>query len=460
MMKKFLAIVCALAVMLMLLAGCGGKTDDGKSDGKDNTEYTDSGKISVEFWSTWTGSAAEDIQTMADDFNASQDKYEVSVIYNGGYKDAWTKFTAMPKEDWPELVYMNAEKMPDFLYEDGLCVPMQQFADAESYDMSNIHQALLGHYSDGEGNLIMMPMGNTMTGFFYNAELCKSAGIDPYSLNNFPDFVEACRKIAAATDCDVPLGLIRNPIVYTFLYTAEGINGLDNDNGRSDFPTKSLIDADPLKSATVEYLTAIKTMSAEGLMAPFSGSMQDFIDLFCSEEIAFLFTTCASTTAIYDTIDGAFEFGFLPAPTASANGERISTPAGGGGLFIPDNGKSANQQGAWEFIKFILQDKYTSMFSRATGYLPITKSTVEDADYQAYMKEVFITAQYCLDAQANSDPEASYTPGWPAGMDNSTYIYDAIDAVMADPNADVTAVTEKLQKNLQDQLDLVNMIRE
>lgn len=459
-MKKFLAILCALAMLMTLLAGCGDKPAGGDGDGEDKTEYTESGKISVEFWSTWTGSAADDIQTMADDFNASQDEYEVTVIYNGGYKDAWTKFLAMPKEDWPELVYMNAEKMPDFLYEDGLCAPIQQFADAESYDMSNIHQALLGHYSDGEGNLLMMPMGNTMTGFFYNATLCEQAGIDPYSLDNFPDFVEACRKLKANTDCDVPFGMIRNPIVYTFPYTAEGIMGLNNDNGRSDFPTESMAGSDPLKTATVDYLTAIQTMAAEGLMAPFSGSMQDFIDSFCSEDICFLFTTCASTTAIYNTVDGAFEFGFLPSPTASANGERVSTPAGGGGLFIPDNGKSANQQGAWEFIKFIMQDKYTSLFSRATGYLPITKSTVNDPDYQAYMKEVFITAQYCLDAQANSDPESSYTPGWPAGMDHSTYIYDAIDTVMANPNADVVAVTEKLQKNLQDQLDLVNMIRE
>ncbi len=460
-MKKFLAILCVLAMVMTMLVGCGasGSGDDSAGSSGAETKYTADGKISVEFWSTFTGSTGEVVQSMADDFNASQDKYEVTVIYNGGYQDSWAKFLAMPKSDWPELLYINAEKMPDFIYEDGLCVSLQDYVEADNYDLSTIQSSLLGHYSDSEGNLLMMPMGNTMVGFFYNKTLCDQAGVDPYALDNFPDFVEACRKIAANTSCEMPLSMGRNPIYYTFLYTGEGIKGMDNNNGRDAFPTQSMVGSEPLKSATTEYLTAIQTLAAEGLMHPFSGSTQDFIDGFSTGKSCFMFFTCASTTAIYETMNGAYEFGFLPAPSASAGGKAVATPAGGGGLFIADNNRTENQQGAWEFIKFIMQDKYTSLFARTTGYLPVTSTTVNDPEYQEYMNTVFKTAQYCMDAQENSDPTASYTPAWPAGMDYATGIYAAIDTVMMEPGADVAAVVEKLQKDLQDQLDLVNMVR-
>ena len=457
-MKKFLAILCMLA-MLLTLAACGEKPDDDGSAGGDNTRYTADGKIAVDFWSTWSGSTGEKVQQMADDFNASQDKYFVTVNYNGGYGDTWTKFLAMPKTDWPDIVYINAEKMPDFMYEPGLAKPMQDFIDAEGYDTSNIQDSLIGQYSDGNGDLLMMPMGNTMVGFFYNKTLCDQAGVDPAELKHFPDFVEACRKVNKATGCPTPLAMGRNPIYYTFLYTAEGIKGLNNNNGRDEFPTESMLGADPLKKATTEYLTAIADLAKDGLMAPFSGSTQDFIDMFSTGKTCFMFFTCSSATAIYNTMNGAYEFGFLPAPSASADGVVNSTPAGGGGLFIPDNSRTENQQGAWEFTKFLMEDAQTSLFARQTGYLPVTKSTVNDPEYQKYMTEVFKTAQLCMDAQAVSDPATSFTPAWPAGMDYATPIYTAIDTVMADPSVSIDSVVATLQQSLQDALDLVVMVR-
>ena len=454
-MKKLLVILMVLSVAFTAFAQAGGET----AQPAKAAEPT--GPIQVEFWSTWTGGTGEKIQQMADAFNASQSKYVVTVVYNGGYGDSWAKLLSLPKEEWPELVYMNAERMASLMYEDGLCTPMQKFIDEEKYDLSDIQACLIGHYSDSKGNLIMMPMGNTVVGFFFNADLCEKAGIDPYSLKHFPDFYEAAKKVKAATGCETPVAIGRNVIYYTFLITGEGIKVLDNNNGRDAFPTKVLLDQPEQKQATVEYLSTIQKLAADGLMAPYAGSTQDFVDLFGTQKCCFMFFTCSSCTAVNRTAqaNGGFNFGFLPAPSASANGTVLATPAGGGGLFIPANGDDAAQRGAWEFVKFLNQPQNTSLFARQTGYLPITKSTATEPDYQEYMKTVFKTAQYVMDFQAASDPAASYTMAWPTGMDYGTAINQTIDAVMADPTLDIGAVVDGLQATLQEQLDLVNAIR-
>ena len=453
-MKKLLVILMVLSVAMMAFAQGGSEAQTTKAE-----EPT--GPIQVEFWSTWTGGTGEKVQQMADDFNASQDKYVVTVVYNGGYADSWAKLVSLPREEWPELVFMNAERMASLLYEDGLCTPMQKFVDEDKYDLSDIQASLIGHYSDSNGNLIMMPMGNTVVGFFYNAEMCAAAGVDPYSIKHFPDLLEAARTVAAKTDCKTPVALGRNAIYYTFLITAEGLKVLDNNNGRDAFPTKVLLDQPEQRKATIEYFETIQALAKEGLMHPYAGSTQDLTDRFGMQQCCFEFMTCSICSGVYRVAqaNGMFDFGFLPAPSASADGTVLATPSGGGGLFIPANGDDAAQRGAWEFVKFITQPKYTSIFARQTGYLPITKSTANEAEYQEYMKTVFKTAQYVMDFQAASDPSASYTMAWPSGMDPSTVINQAIDAVMADPTLDIPTVVDGIQAALQEQLDLVNAIR-
>ncbi len=454
-MKKLLVILMVLSVAFTAFAQAGGET----AQPAKAAEPT--GPIQVEFWSTWTGATGEKVQQMADEFNASQDKYVVTVVYNGGYADSWAKMVSLPREEWPELVYMNAERMSSLMYEEGLCTPMQKFVDEDKYDMSDIQASLIGHYSDSNGNLIMMPMGNTVVGFFYNADLCKAAGVDPYSIKHFPDLLEAARKVAAATECKTPVALGRNCIYYTFLITGEGLKVLDNNNGRDAFPTKVLLDQPEQRQATIEYLQTIQDLQKEGLIHPYAGSTQDLVDRFALQQCCFEFMTCSICTAVYRgaQANAMFDFGFLPAPSASADGTVLATPSGGGGLFIPANGDDAAQRGAWEFVKFINQPQYTSLFARQTGYLPITKSTATDPEYQEYMKEVFKTAQYVMDFQAASDPNASYTMAWPSGMDYGTAINQAIDAVMADTTLSVASVVDALQATLQEQLDLVNAIR-
>ena len=72
-----------------------------------------------------------DMQAIVDAFNASQDRWELSFIYQGGAGDLLAKVQSTRQEDLPAIfngpvenigLYANAE----------FCAPLQQFIDADT----------------------------------------------------------------------------------------------------------------------------------------------------------------------------------------------------------------------------------------------------------------------------------------------------------------------------------------
>lgn len=82
-MKKQWKIVWSMIVVIGLLAGCSGGSG-GSSGGE-----ASGGKTVLTFWGDWGGEGQEQIQTMVDAFNKSQDKIEVKYALQ---QDVVTKF--------------------------------------------------------------------------------------------------------------------------------------------------------------------------------------------------------------------------------------------------------------------------------------------------------------------------------------------------------------------------------
>ncbi len=83
----------------------------------------------------------------------------------------------------------------------------------------------------------------------------------------------------------------------------------------------------------------------------------------------------ASLRGIVNSAEGKFQVGtgFLPKPSGAKDGGVI---VGGASLYILNNRSEAEQQGAWEFIKFLADAKQQAYWHVNTGYFPITKKSV------------------------------------------------------------------------------------
>ena len=84
----------------------------------------------------------------------------------------------------------------------------------------------------------------------------------------------------------------------------------------------------------------------------------------------------ASLRGIVEKVGGKFELGtgFLPRPSDVKEGGVV---VGGASLYIMNNKSEAQQQAAWEFIKYLATPEVQANWSVATGYFPITTAAYD-----------------------------------------------------------------------------------
>ena len=99
-MKKFLSLMLAL---IMALGVCGAAVADGK--------------VQVEFWYGLGGALGETIKSFIDEFNASQDKYEIIGVTKGDYTETFQEIQAPIAAGTPPamtiLEYSQVSKLAD-----------------------------------------------------------------------------------------------------------------------------------------------------------------------------------------------------------------------------------------------------------------------------------------------------------------------------------------------------------
>ncbi|HRS08954.1 MAG TPA: extracellular solute-binding protein [Bacteroidia bacterium] len=418
-MKRGYVKLLALIMALVFLVGCGGSattqstSDATQTSGASSTEGTKTatetksskGRIIVTFWTANTGNLYEWKRQAADKFNQIQDKYFVDVSYQGSYNDILTKVRTSQKENLPDIVHTNGTGVASIAVTDKF-IPIQDFVDRDNFDMSDIMVNLKANYTRN-GRWICVPMGNTVVGFFYNEDMLKQVGIDPRNdLNSYEEILVAAEKLAKSGIVKYPFYYSRSSDFIVWSMVAEGLKYVDNNNGKDGVPTKCFFMEDPkVYDAVYTFFSFLKTMFMNGWAVPYDTNAASSRELFVNKEVAMILGYSSSTTTIGDMCDWSMNFGFHESPTIHKGVKSIGQAGGGGALFIANNGDEESANGAWEFIKFLLQPDQTAGFAMASGYLPTTQSGWDHTDYQKFVAEKFPTAVHLHEAQKNTSQE-------------------------------------------------------
>ena len=108
-MKRTSLVLTLLAVLALVAAACGGDSGGGGGGGEgaqgrdaevdaslcpvDTLEAASAdGPVQIEFWHAMTASNEETLNTMIDDYNASQDAVEVTGVFSGSYDETLDKY--------------------------------------------------------------------------------------------------------------------------------------------------------------------------------------------------------------------------------------------------------------------------------------------------------------------------------------------------------------------------------
>lgn len=391
MKKTIMSLVLAGTMAVSCLSGCGSSASESTSGSSssasssavpgttaESSAAASGEKTEIEFWYAGGKTAVNIVQEIVDEFNASQDAYEVTTVTQADYTETYQKLQAgIAGNDAPDLVLLDSTSAR-VLSDKSLLTDLSVMMDADSeFNMDDYLSVFTDQGIDDNGKVYAFPAYGTTQVLYYNIAAWEAAGIDPESIETWQDLAEAARTIKEKTDCD---------------YGWEPMWGYKNlidaamSNGASVFSedgTQVTINS----TEWVEVFEAFRTwIHDEQIMAIHSGgqgweywynTMDDALN-----GVAGGYTGSSGDQADLDfTVVAAMEQPAWDADSSSAPLAEALT------LSVLEGSSDAEKAGAYEFLKYFTNADSQTKWTMATGYVAVNKNISDNADYQTYVEE-------------------------------------------------------------------------
>ncbi|MEK8132224.1 ABC transporter substrate-binding protein [Paenibacillus filicis] len=372
-----------LSGMMALTAACGGSNapasggQASKGDQKPAAETAKpatpaaSSPVKVVWWHSMSGELGKAVDKLVSDFNASQKNVVVEAVFQGTYDESLSKMKAsMDAKNGPALIQVY-EIGSRFMIDSKAITPVQNFIDKEKYDVSSLEDNILNYYRV-DGKLYSMPFNTSNPILYYNKNMFKAAGLDPEKPpTTYEELAAAAKKLTKDGQSGGSFA-IYGWFMEQF-FANQGAELLNNGNGRTSLATESLLASD----AGVKTLTWWKQLVDDKSLVNLGRKTDDTKKAFAAGQVAMTLDSTASLRGIVSSVEGKFDVGtgFLPKPADAKDGGVI---VGGASLYVLNNRSEAEQQGAWEFIKFLADSKQQAYWHVNTGYFPITKKAYDE----------------------------------------------------------------------------------
>lgn len=337
------------------------------------------GITKVNFWHSMAGDiGGKAIPQMVNEFNASQDKCYIVYTYQGSYDDSLNKLKAgLQSNDIPTIIQLydiGTRLMVDL----DVAQPVQDYIDAEGYDVSDLETNVLAYYTVN-GKQYSMPFNSSTPILYYNKDMFAAAGLDPEKPpSTFAEFTEAARALTH-TNADGSTTYGGAFAIYGWFFeqflAVSGGQYVNNGNGRDSFATEATFNT-PEGVAILEWW---KANLDEGITTNFGRPTVDTRNAFLAGQIAMFIDSTAVLRGMMDSTAGKFQIGtgFLPRPNAEAI-DKYGTVIGGGSLWLMKDRPEAEKTCGWEFIKFMASAPQQAYWQTMSGYFPIRKAAYDN----------------------------------------------------------------------------------
>lgn len=331
----------------------------------------------IQFWHAMDGQLGQEVQVLADRFNASQRDYRVVPTFKGDYDATLSALrnTALQGRDRPDIVQIVDVATQDAMVERRFFRPVHQvMAEAgEKLDPKAYAPVVSIFYSDAKGNLQSLPFNISTPVLYYNKDAFKRAGLDfEKPLKTWYDVQAALLAIQEkqSTTCGLTTAYPSWVMLETLLAWhneefATRNNGYDGLNAELTFNTFLAMRHWSLMSSWVK-----------AQIFTYAGRRNEAETKFTSGECAMLTTGSGAYGNILR--DARFRFGVMPMPHYDDfKGAPAHTSTGGASLFVL-NGKSPQAyRGVAKFFAFLSQPEVQAEWSQKTGYLPLSRAAFD-----------------------------------------------------------------------------------
>ncbi|MFA6303364.1 MAG: extracellular solute-binding protein [Legionella sp.] len=319
--------------------------------------------IRLVFWHAMAGSLGQEVKSLANEFNKSQNEYVIEPVYKGDYIETLTSFAAAFRaHKAPNIVQIFEVGTAIMLSPPGVIKPVEELMQEQRLRLpeKDFIQSVRQFYSR-DGKLMAMPFNLSVPVIFYNADLLAKLG---YTSSNFPKTWDQMEVLAkriktAGYSC-----------AYTTAYP-----------GWVLFESYMAINGLPITSAKDPFKVAYETPALERHFQRLQnwhqlgyfryGGRVDEATIFFTSGVCPLFS---QSSGAYNSLASLVPFHIgvaaLPLDT-KVSAIRHANVAGGGALWVVSGQTPEQYRGIAEFFVFLAQAKIQKQWHEHTGYIPI-----------------------------------------------------------------------------------------
>lgn len=256
----------------------------------------------------------------------------------------------------------------------------------EPFDPAGFLPAVVGYYTDAEGNMLSMPFNSSTPILYYNKDVFAEAGLDPETPpETWGQLEEFSRQIieSGAAPCGFTTGWISWVHLENLsAWHDQPMGTLENGFGGT---AAELTFAGPVQ---VQHWENLARWQEEGLFqygGPGGGT--DAPPKFYSGECAMYMNSSASRAGVVaNATDFEVGYGMLPY-YGDVEGAPQNSIIGGATLWVLQGRPEAEYAGVADFFSYLSSPEVQADWSQFSGYLPITQAAYDLGQEQGFYEQ-------------------------------------------------------------------------
>ena len=344
-------------------------------------------RTTITWWHAMGGELGTKLEQIVADYNKSQDLYTVVPTYKGSYPETMTAaIAAFRANQQPDIVQVFEVGTGTMMAAKGAVYPIYQLMKdmGEPFDPKGFLPAVVGYYTDTDGNMLSMPFNSSTPIMYYNKDEFKKAGLDPnVPPKTWDDLVTDSKKLmeSGAAKCGFTSGWI------SWVQT-ENLSAWHNqpigtkENGFGGLDARLTLNG-PVQVRHWDNLAKWQKSGVFQYGGPVGGN--DAPPKFYSGECAIYMNSSASLAGVLGNTKGKFEVGYGMLPYyADVKGAPQNTIIGGATLWVLQGHPKEEYKGVANFLTYLSSPAVQADWHQFSGYLPITQAAYDLGIKQGY----------------------------------------------------------------------------
>ncbi|WP_274426625.1 sn-glycerol-3-phosphate ABC transporter substrate-binding protein UgpB [Chelativorans sp. YIM 93263] len=342
-------------------------------------------KTEIQWWHAMSGRLGDLLQQQVEQFNESQDEYEVVATYKGTYSETLNAGIAgFRAGEQPHIMQVYEVGTATMMAAKGAIKPVYQLMEEanEPFDPNAYLAAVAGYYTTTDGEMLSLPYNSSTPVLYINQQALEEAGVDPDTKPETWPEVEELLVELKENGVECPFTTAWQSWIHL-----ENLSSYHNqpfateENGFAGVDTELVFNGE-LQN---KHIAMLADWADRGLFT-YGGRGSDAGPLFRSGECALYTESSAGYAGVKAEAEFPFSVSSLPY-WPDVEGAPYNTIIGGASLWVMSGHDDAEYVGVAKLLSFLSSPEIQAQWHQDTGYLPITNAAYELTKESGFYEE-------------------------------------------------------------------------